>query len=660
MSDSDSSYVTAANNNNEDDNDSAASTEENYTQSEIEEKNDAIEKFLHVYKQYKSCQELLSKLEEAVDSDKKRDYYIRFAHHLLQCEENGMRLQELPVYSDKEYQMESLLVEYEESKKKEHTKDNVMQLSDNPWKTSGSETKINVASGMDLDSTEANAPKIPLKKLKEVLFRPGMKFRGEIVVPGMGSNSSPFVNDDSEEDNLLEDDSNNSTQPSRRRNDNSNSIPNERGSASSNTDESNEGEESRKSYELVVYRTGEDPFGNYVIAASHAAYGDEQSVRIQLSTEEIEGSDSKKRLNVKYSDGETSCEGYWNEENFRLEGNVRQKLQANDGIFHTSEVTHVFTLYPCTSCFPAGRDEEQNTVASAATKKLTDQPPGNNSSISSLEVDLLSRDTEAIAAHRKRTEDTNKVCVEQFLGIFVIPPPLERPDMATLRMFLSLLEHRPGELSSIESQLNDKQKLYWKLHNVDFSELLTQANRAEGEHTCATFRSRAVLLDSFHFNTIQDRDEFIAEWKEKKIDLQGNHQYWDRVNFLMKSISQMLATFEPGGLNPQHQSLIFTSMHRLHVSYECLESAYRRAEKRLTKEELTKYEINTDQQHQEGLKNVDCIICQMPLLDEVGEVDMSCLYKLPCSHCFHKKCVEQWLHNNSTCPACRLDLTNNN
>ena len=366
-------------------------------------------------------------------------------------------------------------------------------------------------------------------------------------------------------------------------------------------------------------------------------------MRIQLSTEEIEGSD-KKRLKVEYSDGETSCIGYWNGEKFRLEGNVRQKLQANDGIFHTSEVTHVFTLYPCTSCFPAGRDEEENTVAN------------DNSSLSLCE-DLLSRDTEAIAAHRKRTEDTNKVCVEQFLGIFVIPPPLERPDMATLRMFLSLLEHRPGELSSIESQLNEKQKLYWKLHNVDFSELLTQAHRAEGEHTCATFRSRAVLLDSFHFDTIQDRDEFIAEWKEKKIDLQGNHQYWDRVNFLMKSISQMLVTFVT--ITSKHQLLILNSMHRLHVSYECLESAYSRAEKRLTREELTKYEVIADQQHQESLKNVDCIICQMPLLDE-GEEDMSSLYKLPCSHCFHKKCVEQWLHNNSTCPACRLDLTNDN
>ena len=245
--------LSTSNSNDEDNNN--ASTLENYTQSEIEEKNTIIDSFLRVYEQYKSYQELLSKLEEPVDSDK-RDYYLRFAHHLLQCEEKGgegMKLSELPLYSDKEYQMESLLVEYEESKKKEHTKDNVMQLSDNPWKTSGSETK-NTTVGMDSDSTaEANAPTIPLKKLKEVLFRPGMKFRGEIVVPGMGSNSSPFVNEDAEEENELElEGDSDSTQPSRRRSD-SNSIPNESERSSSNTDESNEGEESRKSYELVVF-----------------------------------------------------------------------------------------------------------------------------------------------------------------------------------------------------------------------------------------------------------------------------------------------------------------------------------------------------------------------------------------------------------------------
>ena len=78
--------LSTSNSNDEDNNN--ASTLENYTQSEIEEKNTIIDSFLRVYEQYKSYQELLSKLEEPVDSDK-RDYYLRFAHHLLQCEEKG-------------------------------------------------------------------------------------------------------------------------------------------------------------------------------------------------------------------------------------------------------------------------------------------------------------------------------------------------------------------------------------------------------------------------------------------------------------------------------------------------------------------------------------------------------------------------------------------
>ena len=95
---------------------------------------------------------------------------------------------------------------------------------------------------------------------------------------------------------------------------------------------------------------------------------------------------------------------------------------------------------------------------------------------------------------------------------------------------------------------------------------------------------------------------------------------------------------------------------RLSASYECLDSAYRRAEARLPKDELIKYEVPAKQQ--QGLDNTVCIICQSPLLcvDDILEEGTGHLYKLPCSHCFHEHCAQQWLRDHSSCPVCRCDL----
>ena len=32
------------------------------------------------------------------------------------------------------------------------------------------------------------------------------------------------------------------------------------------------------------------------------------------------------------------------------------------------------------------------------------------------------------------------------------------------------------------------------------------------------------------------------------------------------------------------------------------------------------------------------------------------MHMLPCSHCFHKECVSQWLEDKPTCPACQRDV----
>ena len=53
-----------------------------------------------------------------------------------------------------------------------------------------------------------------------------------------------------------------------------------------------------------------------------------------------------------------------------------------------------------------------------------------------------------------------------------------------------------------------------------------------------------------------------------------------------------------------------------------------------------------DEEHTEKT----CSIC----LDEYLNNDE--LFKLMCNHYYHKKCIIDWLTNNSSCPLCRINL----
>jgi hypothetical protein len=47
---------------------------------------------------------------------------------------------------------------------------------------------------------------------------------------------------------------------------------------------------------------------------------------------------------------------------------------------------------------------------------------------------------------------------------------------------------------------------------------------------------------------------------------------------------------------------------------------------------------------------VKCLVCQFPY--ETAE----CLRRLPCGHCFHTDCVDQWLMSKDCCPYCRTAI----
>ena len=117
----------------------------------------------------------------------------------------------------------------------------------------------------------------------------------------------------------------------------------------------------------------------------------------------------------------------------------------------------------------------------------------------------------------------------------------------------------------------------------------------------------------------------------------------------MRALTQMAQLFTMEG---RVFFLTWNVRHRLRDSFEVFESAYRRAETRLSREELAKYEIPAGKLG--GLEG-NCIICLSSLLESDGATQ-ECLYELPCSHRFHERCVQQWLHDHSSCPVCRHEL----
>ena len=51
---------------------------------------------------------------------------------------------------------------------------------------------------------------------------------------------------------------------------------------------------------------------------------------------------------------------------------------------------------------------------------------------------------------------------------------------------------------------------------------------------------------------------------------------------------------------------------------------------------------------------VFCLICQQDINFCHEEISV-----LNCGHLFHKKCLQQWLETNSTCPECKSAVTTN-
>ena len=342
---------------------------------------------------------------------------------------------------------------------------------------------------------------------------------------------------------------------------------------------------------------------------------------------------ANRRLEISYEDGETVCKGHWNPDNFRLEGHVYQRLQTNDGVFHTSDsATHVFTLSPCTFCFPVGRDgmNEDDCLERSEKMMLADSDDAAIASpFSTYERDLLSRNSRAIAAHRNRTYDALLESLRRFNELFQ-HLNINRDDVVIL--------FSRGKVGP----LTEKQEVLSRLRECNWDGLIG-GTFLQSEVLCAGFRRRSSTLNNLTFESSEDLTRCMDQWKTAKMDLAAAHADWDEWSKQIQSLI-LFGDCDKFDRWPATQ-------RRIYLNFESLESAYQRASTRLPRKDLARYEIPCMHRRAELIGNT-CIICQSPLLDEV-EVG---IYELPCCHFFHKTCVQQWLHDNSSCPVCRFVL----
>jgi len=467
------------------------------------------------------------------------------------------------------------------------------------------------------DNTKDDGKSLTIESIAHLIFRPGMKYVGTICIPSLGN----IYDDDSDEEDEIDAhvSRNAASSDNAATISNNQSVPSDRTTTSSN----NSGE---KTYELVILERGDDEFGNGFILGAHHAYDDTQCVYININIRDSDGQTSEQVLGIEYEDEETCIKGILNTSSCRLEGCVRQRLQANDGAFHTSdEVTHVFTLYPCTNECPSGRGL------------------GNEPLQSSFQEDLTSAKTRAFVELRNRAYSKGRECAYNYNDIFKSDGlKIELDDLQVLKSKTSLSSADSAQVRSV-----------WKLRESNWEDLSTLYSMLS-ENTCARFRYRASLLDGASFESGEQQKVFFEKWKRAGFCLDKAHAEWDSCSVGNAQVAQIVYV-----LSRSLGSLTFTlniMMHksrRLYQNYDNLESSWRRATARPPTDFFKQFEVSSH----ELSEQFTCSICFDGVSNEDNEGSTIALYRLPCSHCFHVACLQKWFHNHVTCPICRSPAT---
>ncbi len=214
------------------------------------------------------------------------------------------------------------------------------------------------------------------------------------------------------------------------------------------------------------------------------------------------------------------------------------------------------------------------------------------------------------------------------------------------------------------SRMTPAERDWWRLWR-------TAQFAAEAE--CCATRERARRLKSETFATRSVKRARVKQEMSRSGVLGGRRAAHARAHVLLNRQHQLLrralnaSDMPPDVLNQvvhQQAKGLKQSEFRLHVAYQLFDEALRGFEKRLPTESIErrsavvppggvgamKGAIPGFDAAAEDAKETTCPICA----DVVKPGQTLCA--LDCRHLFHPACIQDWVHNNPSCPMCREEV----
>jgi hypothetical protein len=427
----------------------------------------------------------------------------------------------------------------------------------------------------------------------------------------------------------------------------------------------------------------------------------------------------KYTIQIEYSDGETTCHGHWDHKTSRFNGTVQivsaGRIEANpmggtiisgligghssgsivesDGenlsrrrsSIKQSSRLHSFLLSPCTHNHPRGINPVPlHSLAEYLEIEDVTTTPDSMKSIdeASLIEEFLSTDNLKVTLHRARASALRR---EALIKLVELGGYMDFSDLAKKRhisqrrekwrnaitRFKPKFPQRLRKRRATPTNPNDnepkveKKKLqfYDHLAAISWTDLLEESG-IQSEKVCAAFRRRVALLNSLTFPTDEYKAQTMSNLRDHGLSLLNSHNEWDQCIQMGRTIALGWSWFERGSWGCFERSavvgrrcvhILFQMHSRLESNHDRLEKAYRKADGRLTAEQLDRITISNP--NPDEIEHI-CGICHC----DVNELDKNDFDQtggpmfLICSHGFHWGCIREWLHDNSSCPVCRLDF----